>query len=219
MNVLVWAKMQAEAGEPLEQIVVRKEAERKNGGGTFWWGFGASLGDDAARAAFENDLSLPVLFSKMLLPPKKKDSAPDVVWLWDGWATNDDQGQIPANVLVTGGSGPARSHYALVCRSDAPLRLHDHGIFDPKQCWTYKSRNNKGNEKAPGPSQVTSLLWDRRPSQHIAGDYRTGFRATLIRPWTVKLTHPRQLTGAERAMIKGYREGDDWMSLVRALRK
>jgi len=219
MSLLVWAKMQAEADEPLEQIVLRKEAERKSGSDTFWWGFGASLGDDVARAALQNGQSLPVLFSKMLSPPKKRDTAPDVVWLWDSWETKNDRGRIPLNVLVTGGSGPVRSHYALVCRSDVPLRLQDHGVFDPKQCWTYKSRNNKGNEKVPGPSQVTSLLWDRQPLRHKAGEYRAGFRATLIQPWAVKLTNPRQLTGAERVTIKSYREGDDWMSLVRTLRK
>lgn len=219
MNVLVWAKMQAEAGEPLEQIVLRKEAERANGDGLFWWGFGASLGDDVSRAACENDLSLPVLFSKMLSSPRRRDAAPDVVWLWDEWQTKDGRNRIPSNVLVTGGSGPPRSHYALVCRSHAPLRLRDHGAFDPNQCWTYKSRNNKGSERVPGSSQVVSLLWDRRPSEHKSGDYRTGFRATLTQPWTVKLARPRQLTSAERAMIKEYREGDDWLSLVKSLRK
>jgi hypothetical protein len=219
MSVFVWAKMQAEAGEPLEQIVLRKEAERKSGDGAFWWGFGASLGDDVEQAAVANGFSLPVLFSKMLSPPKKKDSAPEVVWLWDAWETKKDRSRLPPNVLVTGGSGPPRSHYALVCQSDVPLRLLNHGIFDPKQCCTYKSRNDKGKGKVPGPSQVTSLLWNRQPSAHKTGDYRTGFRATLTRPWTVKLAHPRQLSAVERAMIKDYREGDDWMSLARAIRK
>lgn len=219
MAVFVWAKMQAEAGEPLERIVQRKDAERKSGNGTFWWGFGASLGEDVERAALGNKLSLPVLFSKMLTRPKKKDSSPDVVWLWDRWETMKDGGRIPPNVLVTGGSGPPRSHYALVCRSEVPLRLQNHGIFDPSRCWTYKSRNDKGNEKSPGPSQVVSLLWDRQPSAHTVGDYNTGFRAILTRPWTVKLTRPRQLNAAERTMINGYRAGDDWMSLVKALRK
>ena len=219
MAVFVWAKMQAEAGEPLEQIVLRKEAERASGKGTFWWGFGSSLGDDVARAATANGHALPVLFSKMLTKPKKKDSEPDIVWLWDSWRTKRDVGRIPTNALVTGGSGPARGHYALVCQSDTPLRLQDHGVFDPDQCWTYKSKDNKGAEKAPGPSQVTSLLWNRLPSAHKAGDYRTGFRATLVKPWAVQLTNPRQLSDRERGLIKGFRDGDDWMSLVRMLRK
>lgn len=50
MDVFVWTKMGAESGEGLEQIVRRKEAERLQGSGQFWWGIGNSLGP-AVRGA------------------------------------------------------------------------------------------------------------------------------------------------------------------------
>ncbi len=53
MDAFVWTKMGVESGEGLEQIVRRKEAERVEGNGEFWWGIGNSLGPavrDAARA-------------------------------------------------------------------------------------------------------------------------------------------------------------------------
>ena len=39
-----WTKMQAEAGEPIDGFVNRKELERLCGGGEFWWGVGESRG-------------------------------------------------------------------------------------------------------------------------------------------------------------------------------
>jgi len=40
----VWTKMQTNAGESLENIIRRKELERKAGNGIFWWGVGESKG-------------------------------------------------------------------------------------------------------------------------------------------------------------------------------
>jgi hypothetical protein len=35
-----------DAGEGLDHILIRKEAERSGGAGEFWWGLGAALGPD-----------------------------------------------------------------------------------------------------------------------------------------------------------------------------
>jgi hypothetical protein len=211
MTVFVWAKMQAEAGETLDRIVQRKEAEREHGSGLFWWGIGGSLATAAVHAGSNGDL--PVLFSRMLSKPKKKDAAPAAVCVWERWQTkNGREGQIPLNVLVTGGS-LGGSHYALVCHSSVPLKLQDHGAFDPQNCRTM------ARGKVPGASQVTSLLRDLRPGTHESGPYRLGFRATLVDPWAVKLTEGRQLSERERDTLRQYKEGDDWMRLVSTLRK
>jgi hypothetical protein len=80
MDVFVWTRMGVESGEGLEQIVRRKEAERVEGNGQFWWGIGNSLGPAVRNAAREAGGRLPVLFSIMLGRPRAADSAPQMVW-------------------------------------------------------------------------------------------------------------------------------------------
>jgi hypothetical protein len=41
--------MGVKSGEGLDQIVRRKEAERIEGNGQFWWGIGSSLGSISSR--------------------------------------------------------------------------------------------------------------------------------------------------------------------------
>lgn len=213
MTLFIWAKMQAAGGETLDQIVARKEAERAAGASLFWWGIGTSLGAAIENAAGSTGGSLPILFSKMISNPKKQDSAPASVCVWNGWRSHGgSEGTIPPNVLVTGGSDPSKAYYSLVCRSDAPLGLHDHGPFDPKQCRTMLG-------KVPGASQVTSLLRDVCPGGHRRGQYRWGFRAVLTAPWCVRLTQGRTLSENERGVLRRFKAGDDWARLTEALRR
>ena len=41
----VWSVIGGDAGESVDHIVARKEAERRAGRGEFWWGLGTPLGD------------------------------------------------------------------------------------------------------------------------------------------------------------------------------
>lgn len=167
--------MQAAGGETLAHIVIRKEAERAAGQGEFWWGIGNSLGAAVDEAAGVTNGNLPVLFSKMLGPPKLADSDPASVCVWNGWRSSTGRsGPIPEHVLVTGGVDPTGRYYALACQSDHPLAITDHGPFDPAQCRTALG-------KVPGSSQVTCILRDIAPGSHAQGQYRLGFRARLKR--------------------------------------
>jgi hypothetical protein len=58
----VWCLMGEDAGQLLDEIIVRKEAERRTGG-TFWWGLGTPLGSRVESAAILNGGDLPALFS------------------------------------------------------------------------------------------------------------------------------------------------------------
>jgi hypothetical protein len=152
MDVFVWTKMGVESGEGLEQIVRRKEAERVEGNGDFWWGMGNSLGPAVRDAARAQGGKLPVLFSVMLGKPRAPDSAPEMIWLWTGW--EDEAGRIhaipPHAKVISRGAAAKDRHYALVCHSDAPLALARGGErFDPARCRTLSG-------KVPGASLATS---------------------------------------------------------------
>ena len=204
--------MQSAGGESLNQIIGRKEAERRSGNGVFWWGIGTSLGSAVEDNVVSHDSTLPVLFSRQLSPPQKKDADPDHVCVWNAWRSKSGlYDVIPDHVLVTGASNPATSYYALCCHSDASLKLTNHGQFDPQQCQTMSG-------KVPGASQVTCLLRNMRPGGHSGGRYSIGFKATLAYPWTVRLTDGRLLTPQQRQKLSRFKIGDDWIELVRSLR-
>jgi hypothetical protein len=174
--------MGEDGNQPLPEILLRKEAERITGG-DFWWGLGTPLGDRVASAATTNGEVLPALFSAARKPAQ---SSNQVVRIWNGWCSipTGQSGTIPKHVLVTGGSLD-RPHYALVCRSNAPVVQGNHGTFDPAQCRTVA----KG--RPPGWSQRAALLTGQ--TKHSTGRYRITFRAELVAPWFVRLTNDRVL--------------------------
>jgi hypothetical protein len=176
--------MGVESGEGLEQIVRRKEAERRAGNGQFWWGIGNSLGAAVREAARAQSGRLPVVFSVMLAKAKLIDTAPQAVWRWTG--REDEAGHVhdvPGHVrVVSRGEAAKDQHYALVCHSDVPLAIARGKPFDPDQCRTLSG-------KKPGASQVTALLRGK-PDGHRTGRYEASFQALLIEPWSVKLVRP-----------------------------
>src|SRR5207253_510057 len=63
----VWSRCGAEAGQELDSLILRKEAERITGQNVFWWGIGNSLGTNVRQAASECGGELDVQFSAMLM--------------------------------------------------------------------------------------------------------------------------------------------------------
>jgi hypothetical protein len=182
----VWTKMGVESGEDLNQILARKEKERKLGKGVFWWGIGSSLGASVREQARAQGGRLPVLFSTMLSRPKDADASPTVIWQWTRWEGEDGSlRDIPSHVKVISRGDPSKGkHYALVCYSNEPLNLGSaQHRFDPTQYLTFSGG------KKPGSSQVTALLRDT-PHEHNVGPYAISLRATLIEPWNPKLACP-----------------------------
>src|SRR5262245_30924166 len=209
----VWSLMGGQdAGQPLGEIIIRKEAERRTGR-EFWWGHGTALGPHVEKVAIQNGGTLPALFSAL----RNQKQAPNQnTYVWTGWRSvrkgrygTYSHGSIPKHVLVLGRK-PDRGYYALVCRCDTELVLGDHGAFAPTQCRTVA----KG--VPPGASQRAALLTGQ--VKHPQGPYRIAFVADLVRPWFVRLTRPRLLTAAELARVRQYKRGDDWLNLVRSLR-
>jgi hypothetical protein len=77
----VWCLMGQDAGQPLDEIIIRKEAERRTGG-EFWWGHGTALGPHVEKVAIQNGGTLPALFSAL---KNQKQADNQNTYVWAGW--------------------------------------------------------------------------------------------------------------------------------------
>lgn len=213
--------MQAEAGQSLEQIVARKEVERKAGRGVFCWG----VGNAPARALVGlADLKSPIdlIFSVMRTAPRAIDREPDQIVVWRGWSDGGGVSALPAHVLVTSrasGKSPPRAHYALFAKSTEPLMILDLGPLDHREL-----RNVSDRGGCIGRSQVTALVRRDSSSKAMAPAYRIDMRARLTAPYWVRLADPRILTPPERARLFDHLQGAanlntaEWLRLSAAAR-
>src|SRR5690348_1574758 len=124
MTPFVCSVIGQDANEPLQHIIIRKDAERVAGSGEFWWGLSAPLGSDVEAQAQRNGGTLPALFSKSNAAP----NAGGQVGIWQEWQSVFDpsqSGRIPSHIVITSDYNPnpkkKRAHYALVCHSNVKL--------------------------------------------------------------------------------------------------
>jgi hypothetical protein len=211
-DVLVWTKIGDDAGEDIEGILARKEAERKQG--TFWWGIGSSLNREKLEHALcASGGTLAVQFSQQLSRPKKRCSFGGMR-LWTHYRSEKDDKKIempiPSHALVVS-KGKSERYYALVCRSDKAIACCD-------QRFNEQLFQNYPNGKIPGNIQNTALLKRKSQGDHGAGRYKSGFAATLVSPFFVTLTSSRQLTPDEERGVAKFRAGGDYNDLVQRIR-
>lgn len=218
--VVCWSRMQAEAGQQLEAIVLRKETERLANGGVFCWGVGNPPAKSVGRIRASRQ-PVDAIFSIMKSKPKAIDAAPERVVLWRTYF--DEAGAelpLPEGSIVTSRADSAgrvkASHYALICASDEPLVLGDFGSFDPN------AYRNVSVEAGPiGASQVTALVQRFRPEQRPAA-YRVNLRARLAGAYWVKLGSPVLLSSFAReqlqAVVTNTSNQRGWLALARSLR-
>lgn len=215
-EVICWTRMQAEGGQTLEKIILRKEIERRAGDGVFFWGIGNSLGQMASSLVSE---SVPVLFSKMLSAPKREDASPNAILVWTAFALGSIETALPPSALVLSrantAKGPKRRHYALVCGLSEKLELSDSGPIDHEAY-----RNVGGRQQPVGSSQVTAILRRWREENPKVARYRIDMRAHLCGPQFVRLTQPRLLRPAQLAKIEEFESSSAraWLKLVKQIR-
>ncbi|AMU88112.1 hypothetical protein ATM17_03480 [Sphingopyxis macrogoltabida] len=209
--------MQAEAGQMLDAIIARKERERRAGDGLFFWGVG-NAPSRAISALARMRLPVPVIFSKMKSKPKAVDVAPTRTVVWRQYIDeNGIERPLPESALVTSrgdsAGGAKNRHYALMCFSDAPLKVQRGIPFDPS------AFRNAGGVGAPiGASQVTALL--RQVNEpNSSTDYEANVMAWLTGGYWVKLADPSELTRdviEEIAEFEGNEE--EWIALATRVR-
>lgn len=215
-----WSRMQAEAGQALDAIILRKELERQSNGGIFVWGVGNAPAR-LTRVLARTGQPVRAIFSIMKSKPKASDAKADDLLLWRGYIdTEGVEHQLPACSIVTSRAGsatqPKRAHYALICRSNRRLGLDHDGVrFDPT------AFRNAGEQGRPvGASQVTALL-RQVAGQRSDGPYAVNMEAELAGGYWVRLTSPVPL--ARHAMSALDRAEDldveAWRDLARRLRE
>lgn len=214
-----WTKIQAEGGQPLEEIIRRKEFERLAGHGVFYWGIGNSLGKNVG-AMYSGQVG-EINFSKMSSQAKKIDHSPTHVSIWQ--RGQDMLGvihEIPEHVAIVSRSftpsGRLKDvHYALVCYTRQPLKLTDCGIIDVSAYKNLGSNNTK-----IGASQVTTIIEHNHEDHHRQGRlYKINMKAESRAPHFLKLLDPLVLSSAEVRSAFSQSTLDDYLDAVRSLRR
>ncbi|MCX5541002.1 hypothetical protein M3A49_16095 [Paraburkholderia sp. CNPSo 3076] len=207
-----WSRIGPEAGVDLPTLILRKEWERRQGGGRFLWGIGQSLGSSAQVAALRTG-SLLALFSPAASRPRatqdKRGKRAGVV-VWNAWVDASGQvRQLPQHVFVTSSatlpSGAAREHhYALVCVSPTELSVGISLRVVPERL------RSVSTGKPPGRSQGTVVVdCVERAAQAGGKSHPLVFTAELEAPYFVRLTQPTLVKARDLAAIhEASRMGD-----------
>lgn len=184
-RLFCWTRFGTEAGEPIEAILARKEAERQANDGIFFWGIGNSVAPALAELVRWVD-EPAVLFSPIKSRPRRDDAEPSCVVRWlaaEGLA--GEEFDLPTDTYVTSRWDPARptgGHYALVCSSDEPLEIVDAGQL------RFGALRNMRSGAPLGASQVTAVVC--REDTGDGSEYSVAFRAVLAAPYFVRLRRP-----------------------------
>lgn len=185
----IWGRITNESGQAVETIIARKEAERR-ATGTFWWGFGSSLGDAVATARGEAGGTLPVILTPSLPRSRKPGGKADPVLHWTRYRVGKDGPvlDVPAGILVL---SPPRDRYAaLICEADTDLTEQLAQSADrPFDDGAYRTY---GLGKPVGGSQGTALV--RRVDKPAGGRYRVAVAARLVE--VVEMVNPIPWEGA-----------------------
>ena len=220
-----WTKMGAEAGQPLEAILRRKDLERACGEGVFAWGIGNSVGPalEYARCAARGEL-IDAFFTPMRTRAKAADVTPMGTVMWRACRADDGTvSALPWHMLVTSRRHAAsgvekRHHFALICRRTEPLLdQHEQVEIDAN-----RARNLMSNGQV-GASQVTAVVkynssGDAKPNR----SYRVLFRATLTHQAFVRLLDPVPIEGVLAGLYEATCAATDpaeWRARILALKE
>jgi hypothetical protein len=186
-DAFCWTRFGTEAGESIERILDRKEAERRATGGTFYWGVGNSVAsgiDELVRLRPTPE----VLFSPIKGRPRAADVAPARVAVWRvGETSAGVRYPLPEGVRITSRFDDASRktpRYALVCFQPDPLILSNSGRLRTEDL------RNLVSGRPVGASQVTAVV--RMLSTRSVDDrgYVVALRASLVPPYLIRLRDP-----------------------------
>jgi hypothetical protein len=132
-----------------------------------------------------------VLFSPIASTPRDIDVSPRHVVRWStGEGLSGESMLLPEHALVTSRWDPERpgaARYALVCKSNDPLRLDDHGELHFKLLRNFRSG-------APvGASQVTAVVHREGVRRACGRAYQVALRASLVWPYLLRLASPEPI--------------------------
>jgi len=204
-----WSRIGSETSEDLATLVLRKEWERRLGGGRFLWGISQSLGSSAQVAALRTG-SLLALFSPAASRPRAPERKREDALVWNAWIDASGQvRQLPLHVFVTSRttwpSGRAREqHHALVCASPTELSIGSNLKVYPDRL------RSVSTGKIPCASQATIVV-DRvdRAGEAARRAFPIALTVELEAPYFVRLAQPTLVKARDLAAIHGAaRDGD-----------
>jgi len=196
-----WTKMGHEAGQSLEAIVARKDAERESGDGLFFWGIGTALGQRVWKF-IESEGRPRAFFSPMKAKPKPVDVRPQQVFSWTAYLDRrGNKHPMPEHVFVTSRGNSRKHHYALVCRKNRSL------LSDTCRSLDWDRLRNYGETSRLGFSQVTAIVDFKKSVLSTGFRYEISFEAELVPPYYVTLVDPLEVPNSAVARIN-----DLWMN-------
>lgn len=181
-----WTRFGVEAGQSISTIFARKEIERRCNNGVFLWGIGNSI-LPSMPLLLHSSCEPKVVFSPIRSRPRDLDVAPGAVAVWTRARTfKNEVWPLPVHSLVTSHAGRALGrHYALVCRSEYPLRLKDDGpVFRMSELTNLRSN------RPIGPSQVTAIVRHCTQEDSSGPKYYAAMITDLVAPYVVALEAP-----------------------------
>ena len=185
-EIFVWTRFGTEAGQTIENIIERKERERRENNGVFLWGIGNNIAP-SLPALLNSGQKPTVVFSPIKSKPRAVDEKPGQVSVWCR-ATNrfGVPYDLPPASLVSSRYVHGKSkHFALVCRSDHPLTFGS-------TCETvdFGCLVNAVSGADIGFSQVTAVVKSESNSTGQERLYNIAMRCELADPFVAVLHDP-----------------------------
>jgi hypothetical protein len=199
-------KFGPESGETAEEILARKELERRSGVSAhkneFWWGVGEKGTAQAIQTLISQHGGKVVLFSaiKDQKPPNKGSATDALVWRKCRMLGGDILQDIPKHVLITSAAvtkgGTTRTkHFALVCNSSAPLKIGGRAFRFCNSHYKNLSKDGKLGRFARGQRTTAALVrWTTSPISGAECDGVIDFYADLCTPYCVELFDPVRIS-------------------------
>jgi hypothetical protein len=186
-DILVWSRMGVEAGDELNVTIDRKERERIAGAGEFFWGVG-NFSCDASDLLRERPIAIIFSIARNS-KGRPVDHSRENRIRWRSYLDRDrSKRPVPPHALVKS-AGKDRPHYALICRSERPLKIATES-FDPNAYRTHP--NGASANFHPVTKLVRRVALPSGPPEYIQG-----FRALLV-DW-VRLDDPVRWEASEGA--------------------
>jgi hypothetical protein len=181
-----WTRFGTEAGETIQEILARKDLERRRNDGLFLWGIGNAVAP-SLRALLELEPEPEVLFSPIRSPPREVDVNPSAVIAWrTGRDLEGSPCRLPDWSTVTSRSCPqGRRRYALVCYSAGQLELRS-----SPPLIALGHLENLLTGKPVGASQVTAVVRRHRRESVETPKYAVAIRTRLVHPFLIELHDP-----------------------------
>lgn len=190
-----WTRFGAEAGQNFEVILARKENERRQNGGVFLWGIGNNVAP-SLPSLFERVRRPMLAFSPIKSRAQQHDESPNQIAVWTrATGAGGEHFQIPSGSMVTSRYTPGKTqHYALVCKSQQPLR----SLTSPEWISMGALRNVKTGNPV-GSSQVTAMVSFDAARKASGAIYPVAFYCELADPYVLKLEAPLVISDVETA--------------------